>query len=101
MRASIVLSILFSAATVVYAQTPAELAAQIPHSPYTGCGLINYACHCTFGDFLRATIVPCLQNNSTCTAAEIQQFAAIPPGSARPSTPRPTPPRLLPVPAAP
>ncbi|KAJ9668975.1 hypothetical protein H2201_000801 [Coniosporium apollinis] len=93
MRTSTVLSVLFFGATIVYAHTPAELAAQIPHCAepcdiaaleQTGCGLTNYACHCTFGDFLRATIVPCLQNNSTCTAAEIQQFAAIPPRSAQP-----------------
>ncbi|KAI7279866.1 hypothetical protein KC345_g5116 [Hortaea werneckii] len=66
----------------------AALAAQIPTCALpcdesgiraVGCELKDYACHCAHGTEFAASIPSCLQNNSTCSATDLQIFAAIPP----------------------
>ncbi|OTA39408.1 hypothetical protein BTJ68_00596 [Hortaea werneckii EXF-2000] len=66
----------------------AALAAQIPACALpcdesgiraVGCELKDYACHCAHGTELAASIPSCLQKNSTCSATDLQIFAAIPP----------------------
>jgi len=36
-----------------------------------GCGLYDYACECKQFDTMYSIVIPCLETNSTCSAAEI------------------------------
>ncbi|KAI7545369.1 hypothetical protein KC331_g6253 [Hortaea werneckii] len=76
-----------SALTAAQNASAAALAAQIPACALlcdesgiraVGCGLMDYACHCAHGTELAASIPSCLQKNSTCSATDLQAFAAIP-----------------------
>ncbi|OCL01813.1 hypothetical protein AOQ84DRAFT_383318 [Glonium stellatum] len=86
MRSSAVLFALLSVVATGLAQTPAQYAAQIPSCAETcdkagiekaHCGLTDYACHCANSNTIKAVVVPCLQQNSTCTASDLTQFATL------------------------
>ncbi|PMD33942.1 hypothetical protein L207DRAFT_517958 [Hyaloscypha variabilis F] len=90
MRSSILLCAL-SAFTLISAQnlsqeTDSQLAAQIPSCALAcdtaaiasvGCGETEYACHCAHSSQLQSLVVPCLQNSSTCTTADLETFGTL------------------------
>lgn len=86
MRSPTILFALLSVIATVFAQTPAQYAAQIPSCAETcdkagiekaHCSLTDYACHCANSNTIKAAVVPCLQQNSTCTTSELTQFATL------------------------
>ncbi|KAK5019291.1 hypothetical protein BJ546DRAFT_523939 [Cryomyces antarcticus] len=86
MRSTSIFFSALAAVAAVSAQSPASFAAQIPacvepcdHAAITsvGCNLTDYACHCSHGAQLKALILPCLQNSSNCTTAELTKFGTL------------------------
>ncbi|TKA80100.1 hypothetical protein B0A49_02445 [Cryomyces minteri] len=86
MRSTSIFFSALAAVAAVSAQSPASFAAQIPacvescdHAAIAsvGCGLTDYPCHCSHGAQLKALILPCLQNSSNCTTAELTKFGTL------------------------